>query len=145
MKLQNHFKEILDYLQETRLAKLFTSLIESINLDEFVDDLDFENPTQIFEMFKNPEHPTMKKMINKVKDEVEKRVQRGELTQNQIIAEVEGIKQKIQSIFGNVVNEMLGGRRGETPSSVLIGNSPEARRQRMLARLQKKQRNKNSY
>jgi hypothetical protein len=41
-------------------------------------------------------------------------------------------------------NEAMGLNRGETPAAVLVGNSPEARRQRMLARLQKKQRDKNS-
>jgi hypothetical protein len=38
----------------------------------------------------------------------------------------------------------LGGGNGGIKSADLMGNSPEARRQRMLARLQKKQREKNS-
>jgi hypothetical protein len=38
----------------------------------------------------------------------------------------------------------LGGRRGETPVATLMGNSPEARRQRMIARMQRKLREKNS-
>lgn len=145
---EDHFTEIINYLQETRLAKLFTNLVETINLDEFVNEINFDDPAQIFEMFKNPEHPIMKKMVSKVKDELERKMQRGEITQTQIMSEIEGIKQKVQSVFGNVVNDMLGlgGRRGDnTPSTTLMGNSPEARRQRMLARLQKKQRNKTSY
>jgi hypothetical protein len=71
-------------------------------------------------------------------------MQRGEFTQHTITAEVEAIKAKVQSLFGNMFNEMLGGRRADVPAAVLMGNTPEARRQRMLARLQKKQREKNS-
>lgn len=144
---EDNFKEIIDYLQETRLAKIFTNLVETIDLDEFVNEINFDDPAQIFEIFKNPEHPVMKKMVNKVKTELEGKIQRGEITQNQILGEIEGLKLKVQSIFGNVLNDMLGmGRRGDnTPTTALMGNSPEARRQRMLARLQKKQRNKTSY
>ena len=72
------------------------------------------------------------------------KMKRGELTQHQITSEVEAIKAKVTSIFGNIFNEAMGLNRGETPAAVLVGNSPEARRQRMLARLQKKQRDKNS-
>ena len=134
---EDHFKEIIDYLQETRLAKLFTSLVETINLDEFVNEINFDDPNQIFEIFKNPEHPVMKKMVNKVKDEIERKVQRGELTQNQILSEVEGIKNKIQSIFGNVVSEMLGmptKRRENRP----ILNTPQARAQNARDRLRQR-------
>jgi hypothetical protein len=57
---------------------------------------------------------------------------------------MEAVKAKITSIFGNIFNDALGGRQTDIPSAALLGNSPEARRQRMLARLQKKQREKNS-
>jgi hypothetical protein len=47
-------------------------------------------------------------------------------------------------LFGNIFNDAIGGRKADVPSSVMIGNSPEARRQRMLARLQRKVQEKNS-
>jgi hypothetical protein len=139
---EDHFKEILEYLQETRLAKIFMKLVEEIDISEL--DLNFENPQELIETLKNPENPKMKKVIAKIQGLIQQKMQRGEFTQQQIVAEVEGIKAKIQSLFGNVFNDMLGGRRADVPANVLMGNSPEARRQRMLARLQKKQRDKNS-
>jgi hypothetical protein len=139
---EDHFKEILEYLQETRLAKIFHEIVEQLDVSEL--DLNFENPQQIVEMLRNPEHPNIKKVVTKVQNIIKHKMERGEFTQNMLVAEVEGIKAKIQGIFGNIFNEALGGRRGDTPAHVLMGNSPEARRQRMLARLQKKQRDKNS-
>lgn len=137
---EDHFKEILEYLQNTRLAKIFNEIVENFDINEL--DLNFENPQEVVEILRNPEHPTIKKLINKIQGILQEKMQRGEFTQQQLLGEIEGIKLKVQGIFGNVFNEMLGGHRAELPSSVLIGNSPEARRQRMLARLQKKQRDK---
>jgi len=139
---EDYFKEILEYLQNTRIAKIFMEIVEQVDIESL--ELNFDNPQELIEILKNPEHPKMKKIISKIQGLIQQKMERGEITQQQIIAEVEGIKAKIQSLFGNVFNDMLGGRRADVPSHVLMGNSPEARRQRMLARLQKKQRDKNS-
>ena len=59
--------------------------------------------------------------------------------------EIEAIKAKVMSLFGNVFNDALGGRRqGNVPAAAIMGNSPEARRQRMIARMQRKLQEKNS-
>lgn len=140
---EDHFKEILEYLQETRLAKIFMEIVEQVDISEI--DLNFDNPQELMETLRDPENPKMKRIINKIQGLIQEKMQRGELSQQQLIGEVEAIKAKVQSLFGNVFNDMLGGRRADVPSNVLMGNSPEARRQRMLARLQKKQRDKNSH
>jgi hypothetical protein len=140
-KSEDNIKEIIDYVMKTRLAKIFMSIVEQIDLTEL--DLNFEKPEDLMEIIQNPEHPKIKKIIDKIQNLIKTKLQRGEITKNQIAEEVEGVKAKITSMFGNMFNDALGGR-GETPSTVLMGNSPEARRQRMLARLQKKQREKNS-
>lgn len=142
-KSEDYFKEIIDYLQETRLAKIFMKLVEEIDITDL--DLNFENPQELVDVLKNPEHPKMKRVIDRIQGLIRQKMERGEITQQQIVAEIEGIKAKIQSLFGNVFNDMLGGRKADVPAHVLMGNSPEARRQRMLARLQKKQRDKNSH
>lgn len=141
-KSEDYFKEILEYLQETRLAKIFMKMVEEIDISEF--DLNFENPQDLVDILRNPEHPKMKKIIEKIQGMIKRKMEHGEFSQQQIISEIEGIKAKVQSLFGNVFNDMLGGRRADVPAGVLMGTSPEARRQRMLARLQKKQRDKNS-
>jgi hypothetical protein len=48
------------------------------------------------------------------------------------------------SLFGNIFNDALGGRKSDVSASTLMANSPEARRQRMIARMQRKVREKNS-
>ena len=139
---EDHFKEILEFIMNTRIAKIFTQIVENIDIKEL--NLNIENPEELLEIIKNPEHPTIKKIVTKIQNLLKEKMKRGELTQHQINTEVEAIKAKVTSIFGNIFTEAMGLNRGETPAAVLVGNSPEARRQRMLARLQKKQRDKNS-
>ena len=141
-KSEDHFKEVLEFIMDTRLAKMFMSIVEQIDITEL--DLNFERPEQVIEILKNPEHPSIKKVVNKIQTLIKEKIQRGEITKSKLVEEMEAVKAKITSIFGHMFNDALGGRQADIPSSALLGNSPEARRQRMLARLQKKQREKNS-
>jgi hypothetical protein len=98
-------------------------------------------------MVRNPENPITKGVVHKVQHLLEEKLKRGSITQHQLLSEVEAIKSKLTSMFGSVIGDALGigGNKGSTANSALLmGNSPEARRQRMLARLQRKQRDKNS-
>ena len=95
-------------------------------------------------MLKNPENPIVKKVITKVQGVIKEKIQKGAITQEEIVCEIEAVKAKVMSLFGNVFNDALGGKKGDIPASAMMGNSPEARRQRMMARLQKKVREKNS-
>jgi hypothetical protein len=52
--------------------------------------------------------------------------------------DIENIKVKIQEAFGDMFNDMLGGRKADVPASAILGNTPEARRARMMARLRRK-------
>lgn len=145
---EDKFKEILTFVSETRIAKLFMSVIESIDITEL--GINFENPDEVIEMVKNPEHPVSAKIIARIQNIIKQKMQRGEITQRHIEVEVEQIKVKLTSIFGNMFKDALGlgggaaGGAGGPPPTVLMGNSPEARRQRMIARLQKKQAKKTS-
>ena len=139
---EDHFKSLLTFITETRIAKVFTEIVEQIDISEL--NLNIENPEELMQILRDTEHPTIKKIVAKIQGLLKAKMQRGELTQQQVTMEVEAIKAKITSLFGDVFNEALGLNRGTTPTTVLVGNSPEARRQRMLARLQKKQRDKNS-
>ena len=117
------------------------SVVEQIDIKDI--DINIDNPDEFIEIIKNPEHPKIRKVVEKITNLIKSKLQRGEITSAQIKEEVEAIKAKMTSIFGNMFNDALGGR-GDIPAAALLGNSPEARRQRMLARLQKKQREKNS-
>ena len=141
-KSQGHFQEILDFILNSRLVKIFTNLVESFDLSDF--DLKIDNPMELIEMIKDPENPMVKKITQKIHATIQEKIQRGEFTQQTIMMEVEAIKAKVISLFGNIFSDALGGRKGDIPVQTLMGNSPEARRQRMIARMQRKVREKNS-
>lgn len=139
-KSEDYFKEIIDYLQDTRLAKIFTEIVEQIDISEL--ELNFENPQDVIDIIRNPEHPKIKKLITKIQALIQQKMQRGEFTQQQLMSEVEGIKLKIQSLFGNALNNMLGipTNRNREPRPIL--NTPQARaqykREQLRQRLQRK-------
>lgn len=136
------FQEIIQFILESRLAKIFKNLMESIDISEF--ELNIENPEQLIELIKNPENPLIKRVTDKIQGVIQDKIKKGEINQNTIISEIEAIKAKVIGLFGNIFNEALGGRKADVSSTVFMGNSPEARRQRMLARLQRKVNEKNS-
>ena len=138
---QSYFKELLDFVLNSRLVKVFKKLVESFDVSDF--DLNITDPAELIELLKNPENPVVKSLIEKVKTKVEDKIKKGEIDQNLIIKEVEAIKAKAVALFGNVFNDALGGRKAEKGVS-MTSNSPEARRQRMIARMQRKVRDKNS-
>jgi hypothetical protein len=141
-KSQGYLKEILDFVMETKIAKIFKEIMEQVDVSDL--DLSFESPEDLINILKNPEHPTIKKTISKIQALIKEKLEKGSLKQNDIMNEIETIKAKITGFFGNAFNDIMGLKKGETPVAVLMGNSPEARRQRMVARLQKKLRDKNS-
>lgn len=142
---QNSFQEILELVMNTRLATLMGDVIQSIKFDDL--DIDFENPEQLLNMMRNPqESPILQELMDRAKMILEDRVKSGKINQQELVREIEMIRAKFQSAFGKYLNEMIvgdagGGTTGNT-SRQILSNSPEARRARMLARLQKKQKEK---
>ena len=141
-KSEGRFQEIIDFVLNSRIAKIFTNIVESIDISDF--DLNISDPAEIIELIKNPENPMIKKMTDKIQNTIKQKIQRGEFTQQTIVSEIECIKAKLVGLFGNIFNDALGGRKGDTNAATLMSNSPEARRQRMIARMQRKLQEKNS-
>lgn len=129
--------EILEFVMTTRLAKVVMSLAESIDIADL--GIDFENPEEVLKSFQAEEaSPVLEKMMRKIKTTLEDKVRRGEFTKEMIAADIETIKLKVQTAFGDMFNDMLGGRKATVAPKVILGNSPEARRARMIARLRRK-------
>lgn len=128
--------EIFEYVMTTRLAKVVTSLAESIDISDL--GLDFEDPDQVLKAFQQGNHPAIEKIGRKIKTTLEDKVRKGEFTKEMLAADIESIKVKVQAAFGDMFNEMLGGRKAEVSGRVILGNTPEARRARMIARMQRK-------
>jgi hypothetical protein len=141
-KSEGRFQEILDFIMNSRLVKIFTNFMKTIDIGDL--ELNFDNPAELIELLKDPENPKIKGVITKIQGIIKDKIRKGEIDQKVITTEVEAIKAKIMGLFGNIFNDALGGRRADVPSAVLTGNSPEARRQRMIARLQRKLHEKNS-
>ena len=133
---EGRFKEIIDYVMQTRVAKLFLSLIEQFDMSEF--DLNVENPQQLMELIQDPENPMIKKMIAKVQTIVNEKMRRGEITKDQIVSEIEEIKSKVMVSFGDVFNDMLGLGSKKDKGSRPVLNTPQARAQYRRDRLRMK-------
>jgi hypothetical protein len=129
--------EILEFVMTTRLAKVVMSIAESIDITEL--GIDFENPEELLKTFQAEEiSPVMEKLMKKIKTILEDKVRKGEFTKEMIASDIETIKIKVQAAFGDMFMDMLGGRKADVESKVILSNSPEARRARMLARMQRK-------
>ena len=128
----------------TRLASLVGEVIQSLKFTDL--GLDFENPEELYNALRNPtEHPALNEIMQRVQIILEEKMKDGKIDQQALARDIEMIRAKFQSSFGKYLNEMITGTTGNTTgnhSTVIMSNSPEARRARMLARLQKKQREK---
>lgn len=134
-------QDLLETLKETRLFKIGMEVIETINLEKLgIDKVDFTNIEEIVEMIKNPEHPVTRKAISCVQGIIEEKMKKGSLRKEDFIAEIETLKEKFKHSLGKIFGERLLGDTGrETHSAqVMLSGHPDARRARMLARLQRK-------
>lgn len=141
---KSNIEELFEYFKETRIFKLGMEMLESLTLDQFgIDGLDFTDPAKIVELLKDPENPIMQRAMGVVHNFVEAKIKSGNLKKEHLIYEMETIKEKFKHSLGKIFQEGIFGEapRG-TPqqAQVLLSSSPDARRARMLARLQRKHR-----
>ena len=141
---QSSITEIMELIMNTRLASLIGELVSNVSFEDL--DLNLEDPAALLEMMKNPaEHPVMKELMDRAQQLLQEKIKTGQINQQQLVREIETIRAKCVSSFGKYLNEMVVGAPGNTTgnsAAEIMSNSPEARRARMLARLQKKQRDK---
>jgi len=128
--------EIMDFVMTTKLAKVVTSLAESIDISSL--GIDFDNLEDALKSIQEPSNKIMETVMRKVRDELDSRLRRGEFSKEQLVQDIERIKVKVQEAFGDMFNDMLGARKADVPATALLSNTPEARRARMMARLRRK-------
>ena len=142
---QSSFQEMLELVMNTRLVSIIGEIASSFEMSDF--GIDLENPEQILELLKNPQgNDTLNDIAERAKGILEDKIKTGKINQQELLREIEMLRAKFQSSFGKYLNEMIvgdagGGTTGNT-SGQILSNSPDARRARMLARLQKKQKEK---
>lgn len=144
---KSSLSEILELVMSTRLVSLVGDIMQHISFEDL--HIDMENPESVLEMLRNPqEHPGLKELMDRARMILEDRIQTGKLNPNDLRRDIEMIRAKFQSAFGKYLNEaILGEEEGErtgNTSAQILSSHPDARRARMLARLQKKQKLRSS-
>jgi len=134
--------EIMELIMSTRLVSLVGDILGSLSFESL--NIDLENPESLLEMLRNPqEHAGLKELMDRAKMILEDRIHSGKLNPQELRRDIETIRAKFQSSFGKYLNEaILGEQVGNTTGNTaqqILSNHPDARRARMLARLQKKQ------
>lgn len=141
---QSSISEMLELIMSTRLLGLVGDILQSVSFDDL--GIDFENPEAVLEMLRNPsESPVLTTLMERAKEVLEDRVRTGKINQQELHRDIEMVRAKFQSSFGKYVNEQVLGVQGNTTGNTagqILSNHPEARRARMLARLQKRQKEK---
>lgn len=144
-RTQNSLQELLDSFSKSKIAGLLTEMIETIRPEQLgLDQLNITDIAQIGEMLKDPSNPILQKASSVITGFLDRKIASGSLTKEELIREIEGFKAQLTGKFGNLLKETLLGEEGGNRQSaqILMGSSPEARRARMQARLQKKLREK---
>ena len=134
---RSKISEILEFIMSTRIARVVLKMVEEIDISDL--GINFENPEELMKTFQEGEkNPAIENVMQKIKTTLEDKVRRGEFTKEMLARDIESIKAKVQLAFGDMFTDMVGGRKATVPAQVILGNSPEARRARMIARLQRK-------
>lgn len=139
---QNGLQDLLETLKETRIFKLGMEVMENLNVEALgLDSIDFTDIPALLEMVKNPEHPVTKKAISSVQKIIEQKMRTGSLKKEDFVREIEMLKEKFKHSLGKLFKAEMFGEQQDRPTASaadLTSNHPEARRARMLARLQRK-------
>lgn len=142
---QNSMSEMLELIMNTRLVSLIGDIVQSL---EFADlNLNLEDPEQVLHMLQNPqENEALKEIMDRARMILEEKIKSGKIDQDGLRRDIENIRAKFQSSFAKYLNQaVLGEESGNTTGNTaqqILSNHPDARRARMLARLQKKQQQK---
>jgi hypothetical protein len=134
---QSSITEFLDFLKETKMAGLVLSIFERLDFSQLdIDVTSFDDiQGKLAELQSNP---AVQKIQADLKSIMEEKSRTGEFTKEIVMRDLESIKVKVQELFGNAFNDILGTRKAEVASEVIVANTPEARRARMIARMKRK-------
>ena len=141
---QSSLSEMLELILNTRLLSVVTDMIQSLDLSDL--GLDFDNPEEVVQLLRNPQSSDiLDRLMERAKAILEDRIKTGKIDAQALQKDIEMVRAKFQSSFGKYLNETLLGVQGNTTGNTaeqILSNHPDARRARMMARLQKRQQEK---
>jgi len=143
---KSSMSELLELVMSTRLVSLVGDVVQSISFADL--NIDLENPEQLIQMLQNPqENEVLKEIMDRARMVLEEKIKSGKINQEELRRDIEMVRAKFQSSFGKYLNEALlgedaGGNTTGNTGQQILSNHPDARRARMMARLQKKQQQK---
>jgi hypothetical protein len=143
--IKGGIEELFEFFKETKVFKLGLEIMENIKLEQFgLGELNLTDPIALLNMLKDPSNPIMARVMKVVGTFVENKIKNGSLRKEDIIAEAEMLAEKFKHSLGKIFQEgIFGTAPAETQAAaVLLSSHPDARRARMLARLQRKVSNK---
>lgn len=139
---QSGIENLLETLKETRLFKLGMEVVENLNIKGLgLEDVDFTDIESLMKIVQDPENPVRKRAIQSIQNIIEEKMRRGSLRREDFVAEIEMLKEKFKNSLGRIFKNQVFGdteTRETLPAQTLMSNHPDARRARMLARLQRK-------
>ena len=141
---QSSLSELLELILNTRLVSVVTDMIQSLDLTDL--GIDFDDPEEVLHLLRNPQNSdALNGLMERAKSVLEDRIKTGKINPEELQRDIERIRAKFQSSFGKYLNETLLGAQGNTTGNTaeqIMSNHPDARRARMMARLQKRQQEK---
>lgn len=142
-RTQSTIQELLEVFSTSKIAGLITEMIETITPEQLgVHELNLTDLDGLTALFRDPNNPIVQRATSVITGFLDSKIQSGAVSKQDLVSEIEGFKARLTGSFGRLIKETLVGpqREGQQNAQTLMSNHPDARRARMLARLQRKQR-----
>lgn len=141
---KSSMSELFELILNTRLLSVVTDMLQSLDLTDL--GIDFDDPEEVVQLLRNPQNSdVLNRLMDRAKSVLEDRIKTGKIDPNELQRDIEMVRAKFQSSFGKYLNETLLGAQGNTTGNTaeqILSNHPDARRARMMARLQKRHQEK---
>lgn len=141
---KSSMSELFELILNTRLLSVVTDMLQSLDLTDL--GIDFDDPEEVVQLLRNPQSSdVLNRLMDRAKTVLEDRIKTGKIDPNELQRDIEMVRAKFQSSFGKYLNETLLGAQGNTTGNTaeqILSNHPDARRARMMARLQKRHQEK---
>jgi hypothetical protein len=126
--------DIVNFLKESSLIHVFLSFFEVVDFSEISTDMNIDPNNLTPESIKN--NPAVARIQEKFANHLQSKMRSGEVSQIALAQDIQTLMVKFQQAFGELVG--VAGRQSNVAPQVVLGNSPEARRARMIERMRRK-------